>query len=1083
MATYGRLRDTTILGQAGTTWYVQLWKKDYTGASSEMTLGGGGFDVIWSGQGGTRDRQFINSECVLDFISINETDNDLLYDIFNKGDRQYFIRVYKNGLAKSNIWWFGWIQPSFSKLLNDSFPYNSSITATDSIGTYSKQAQSSLPEADFSLSFPVNNHIKDFGDDSGIYNSLVDLLSDGTFPLPNVNWNYATSWVIPSGGGSIDYDGSSGTLRQTGVSITQGDDITFSITILNLAEGEVANIAITNESGDVMLQQTASVYLDFSTNGNHIVSGASLESATEIKLQPQTSATSTFSVTEVSIIDGLISNPSPCPTNNDWFQTSIDWWASESTYQSNDPFNLYRISKLPFRPDPEQFPSKYLKYDVLKDSLKVFNTTGVLSNGKYNFIQPNSLQDNDAATLPFYSYKEGDEGVGTSVNKTNLLDVNGTINADKGVVMAGSTITYEPPFKSVSAKFKNGSANILIHPSTDYSNYGFVGNLQQDPSAPDEAYIFWNLNLRNQEVLTITSIDNILPSNESLKKQYFHTKFTWDIKIDDGTTTYYLTHNPNDSKYHWVLSEPNNQNSAGFSAPPNSNPTQQVPFNSSSSSTTPCNMFNGTGADWDLKTARTSIALGIQSELPPITGAVSVKLNAVNYYYSWQNTGVTGGLTLPYGNPFSVYVQYSHTFYYPPSPVTDSNSLSINDEGEGIIYFSEQTDIISEESFDFKELTIGSSGATAAEANNVQYLDSTSTSMSVSGGFRRGGTGGYANIAQLLCSEFLSLQVEPLEILQADIFSPDIDPIKVLKYSIDDDLDYKYYSFLGGKFSAQTETMKGEWFKLGDLYTITDSEEDIPYEEPKLLDVNENKINELSTNQGNSLDENSLAASTTAIVPNISITKITISGGLKGKVYDGQKLVLNSRTTPTNLIVTVNGTQAVGVTQVNINAITPTSPFGEGSTLSVLTYDLSNVITGGSSGTPYGTPDTVKVNISHSEYAALDLVPKVLIPAPGVGKTIVPSSIMIFAERSTTETSRYHLFVGDRTNEILGSYHAKLPEFMAYETSHRTYMMNSVDGQTIQATPENVKLQMYSNRGFNGNIELTVYVTYTIMDI
>ena len=84
MATYGKLRHTTIKGQAGTTWYVQLWKKDYTGSSSEMTLNGEGFTINWSGQGGTRYRQFINSECVLNMYAQNDTDEALIYDIFSK---------------------------------------------------------------------------------------------------------------------------------------------------------------------------------------------------------------------------------------------------------------------------------------------------------------------------------------------------------------------------------------------------------------------------------------------------------------------------------------------------------------------------------------------------------------------------------------------------------------------------------------------------------------------------------------------------------------------------------------------------------------------------------------------------------------------------------------------------------------------------------------------------------------------------------------------------------------------------------------------------------------------------------------
>ena len=102
MASYGKIRETTIKGLAGTTWYVELWKKDYTGICSDMILSGQGFNIKWTGQGGTRDIQFLNSECVLNMYAQNSTDEDLIYDIFSKGDRGYYTRIYKNEQIKSN---------------------------------------------------------------------------------------------------------------------------------------------------------------------------------------------------------------------------------------------------------------------------------------------------------------------------------------------------------------------------------------------------------------------------------------------------------------------------------------------------------------------------------------------------------------------------------------------------------------------------------------------------------------------------------------------------------------------------------------------------------------------------------------------------------------------------------------------------------------------------------------------------------------------------------------------------------------------------------------------------------------------
>ena len=42
---FGKIRNTIILGEAGNTWYVELWKDGYTGSSTEANLYGEGFEV------------------------------------------------------------------------------------------------------------------------------------------------------------------------------------------------------------------------------------------------------------------------------------------------------------------------------------------------------------------------------------------------------------------------------------------------------------------------------------------------------------------------------------------------------------------------------------------------------------------------------------------------------------------------------------------------------------------------------------------------------------------------------------------------------------------------------------------------------------------------------------------------------------------------------------------------------------------------------------------------------------------------------------------------------------------------------
>jgi len=139
MGAFGKIRHTTIKGEKGTTWYVELWKEGHTDASIDMTLAGEGFTITWNGEGSTRNRNFLGSECVLNLYVQNDADEILLYNILSSGFRKYFIRIYKNSTAATDIWWYGWIAPAFDSIENAPYPYQSSITATDSYGYYSQR--------------------------------------------------------------------------------------------------------------------------------------------------------------------------------------------------------------------------------------------------------------------------------------------------------------------------------------------------------------------------------------------------------------------------------------------------------------------------------------------------------------------------------------------------------------------------------------------------------------------------------------------------------------------------------------------------------------------------------------------------------------------------------------------------------------------------------------------------------------------------------------------------------------------------------------------------------------------------------
>ena len=189
---YGEYRNTTIEGQAGTTWYVKIYKKSFSGSPTEMTLGGEGFEIRWTGQGGTRGRQFLTSECIVKFYIQNASDESFIYDVFDNGDKEYFVRIYKDGVASGNIWWFGWVQPSFDKLSNEPYPYPVNLIATDSIGVYKERKDDVLTQTNLYSSDRINNHINDFANTMSLYDSsaadLAPIPQNATLFKTSIDW-------------------------------------------------------------------------------------------------------------------------------------------------------------------------------------------------------------------------------------------------------------------------------------------------------------------------------------------------------------------------------------------------------------------------------------------------------------------------------------------------------------------------------------------------------------------------------------------------------------------------------------------------------------------------------------------------------------------------------------------------------------------------------------------------------------------------------------------------------------------------------------------------------------------------------
>jgi len=827
---YGKYRHSTFYGEKGSTWNVEIWKDgfDQSGdTSTEIDLSGEGFEITWNGQGGTRDRVFLGSECKLNCIVQNSTDESFLYDTLSSGYQEYFIRIYRGAVSDANLWWYGWIQPAFDKIENLPFPYVFQLTATDSYGFFNKQ-------------------------------------KDKTF---------------------------------------------------------------TGEAEKTAPHKLKDIFKD-------------------------------TLLTEMKIFDSA-ANESPAPQNFYALRTSLDWRQIADSYGS-DPADLYYIAKgnVIEVTDTDQEtgaiildnkPFDYKSQDVFNGLLKAFNAVGYLAEGKYNIIQPNSLKNNTYGFLRTWEYsKTADSSL---IIAPTLL----TIDQSNHIILGGSTLNYEPSFESVKIHHKKGLSIFNVSNQQDLSSLVYAGTLVQDL----DAQLLFKFFAIHEE--TINTADISYPTNQILHYT-FRTDAVLTIKATSGSSTRYLVQD-SDGQLVWQSASGTITIQRGYNIDED-NPINQLggfcvgqPYNlPPPANTGPCSTgFTNSNAQQHFKT---EIRFQSYIPFPDITPVdVEVQMVADNDYYKYSAPNI-----LPLTDPTPT----STSTYCAQITLQSQNNEESN--ASGLTYTASFTGNNSVESFDLGDVSLGQSAAgnrmyTIQQLDGSQYISITN--------FQRGSPtpDDPTNVTFLLAREFFDLQTEPLEILQADIQSADISPLKLVKYAIDGDSNYKYYTFLGGTFKAQSEILSGEWFKVSTSNdTITGG---TPIETDVILTPRPEKevIDTSISNERAMLDNNSYGSISTALPSNTADTKVTLSANSKGKIYSGQKLVLTYPDKSHPLLLTAAGDSTTSDTVIDLASFTPNRIYPVGSILSPLLYDFTNVITGGAS-TPnlYRGVTTTTIYVAAAEF-------------------------------------------------------------------------------------------------------------------
>ena len=533
MATYNKYRYTTIKGELGTTWYVEIHKKGFSGTSTEMTLDGEGFEITWNGQGSTRDRIFLGSECVLNFMVQNNDDEDDLYNILDSGFKEYFIRIYKNNTSNSSAWWYGWIQPGFDVVENLPYPYVSRITSTDSYGYYDKLPFSTFSNeerkqdnhnlAQLFLSFLKNMEV-----------APVNLIDDPNFETDR-KWSILSGDTISTN--SLYINGTTGTRKPfscEGDTLVVGETYKVIINVTSYTTGTLS--LVDGGSGYNIGSITSSGLKTFTWTQTAATGGKGLHLYTNNGFVGRITYAIVYRTGDL-----------PCPDDIDFMQTAIDW---QTSYSPQDSALRYFICKGAFA-NNSNFPFEYNESDAFKEGLKIFNTVGFLSDGKYSFIQPNHYIGTTDGSNNFHLYDSETANTITSPTQYNLI----TINQSTNRLLGGSGFTYEAPLKSVSTTFTSIGEAFSIAPGIDIFDDG-----------TDDSYLYGGQVLSNQEYTLdwfskyqeSTLISNLdfgsLTNNPTTWVGWHQYSYWITIKAVGSTSTKYLTVNNND-ELEWTTNE------------------------------------------------------------------------------------------------------------------------------------------------------------------------------------------------------------------------------------------------------------------------------------------------------------------------------------------------------------------------------------------------------------------------------------------------------------------------------------------------------------------------------------------------
>ena len=944
--------------QRGNRYDIEIWSKtDSSLDSVEFATGKGGFKLSYKG-GDDRQDITMPSEVTIPFIVSNTDDQNFINGLLTADDKEYFVVIKRNFV----LFWWGNLNAGFDSKENDFFPYISTIKANDFLGEIINDKEySTITDINISIAETTIKQFVDvsqltewdadifpFGQDELILKTNLAWTAPNQLSYNNQNSVFNQFFINPQG-----FEGSSNNIGQFKKSDTFKEVLKAFGLKMFLADGKLYCLQPYNYVDNNFLFQ------NFNTNNTSTYFPVNFNTL-DNRQNAQNDAQST-----TDSEDGF--------EHTEWILEPADFTSSSQNWQANGSVT--------------QITEKSFNVALVTTNLFINLTEGeyCVSYSENDLSVYIAKEENGAVTILLNDSGQTNFSIGSNGGELRVYSsVAGTLTIDnlalqKGkfahrTFLASHAFRYDRPISQVTGTFPFGtsSARALSNfPNTDDTNttqsiYTSLTNIGAiSTNIADNLLIRFNVffgerfdfNASNSGVTHVGGNIELKLKIGSLYLNGFQTNLSW-------STT--------DSTFNIIIPIEALQGNI------DDNFWQETTeiYCQSYKSALGDNYYFGPGSAG----SHGFVGCNFLHDLPPLGAGGDVSLQfvsgTINYYLnpdtSNPNVDPTP-LTLTKNNLETKFFTGSKYNYDDPGVPIHFEIISDNvqDASTGVQY-SASSEFSNYKKVDLKNIKLGTSGDDTTHLNCIKVLVASDT-YEVPTHLNVNNTGTNYQMTSLLLEQYLEPQIVPLEIVEGDYYVNDFSAFKSII------LNNNKYVFFEGSLNAENDVVSGSWYKMAAstetinlddnniIYVEDDTPPPPPPPNPHDPPIDPLEITESITKGKDWIKFNSIGLSSSAI--STTDTKVDLMNASRAKLYSGQKLIFAKPDLSSAIILTKAGDSTTSDTQIDVSSFTPDVTYPAGSILAIAEFDLTNVITSGTT-TPnlYKGVTTTAIYLSAKEF-------------------------------------------------------------------------------------------------------------------